>query len=482
MATGSGSGSEFIPHTPEDIAEMLATIGASSIDELFSDIPHEVLKRYKPLGLEPRSELEVVRELRKLAAENIDPTEFISFLGGGIYDHFIPAVVEHIISRSEFYTAYTPYQAEISQGTLTWMFEFQTMVCELTGMEVANSSMYDGATALAEAMFMASRVTGRRRFLIAESINPLYRQVLRTYAWAAELELIPIPYTERGQLDREALEEELTPSPSASAEVEVGGLLIQSPNFFGIIEDLEGLKERLGEAFLIVSANPISLGLLKPPGEFGADIVVGEGQALGNPPNFGGPLLGLFATREKYLRQMPGRVSGRTVDAEDKVGYVMALQTREQHIRRERATSNICTNEALCALAATVWLAALGKEGLRKLAELSLQKAHYLAERIGGLKGKGYKLKFSGPFFNEFVVRLPRGRKPSELLAALREAKILGGLDLSPYGLEDSILVAVTEKRTKGELDLLVKRLEAICCDGDDLRSESQRETGRHPP
>ncbi|MGQ9601361.1 MAG: aminomethyl-transferring glycine dehydrogenase subunit GcvPA [Candidatus Bipolaricaulia bacterium] len=444
-------GTEFIPHTPGDIAEMLAAIGAGSIDELFSDIPPEVLKRYKPLGLAPRSELEVTHALRELAAENLDPTRFISFLGGGIYDHFIPAAVEHILLRSEFYTAYTPYQAEISQGTLTWMFEFQTMVCELTGMEVANSSMYDGATALAEAMFMASRVTGKRKFLIAGSINPFHRQVLQTYAWAADLQLIELPYNERGQLDQGALKEQLTREPKA----EVGGLLIQSPNFFGVIEDLEGLKEVLGEAFLIVSVNPISLGLLRPPGEFGADIVVGEGQALGNPPNFGGPLLGLFATRQKYLRQMPGRVSGQTVDAEGKTGYVMALQTREQHIRRERATSNICTNEALCALAATVWLAALGKEGLRELAELNLQKAHYLAERIGEIKG--YRLKFAGPFFNEFVVQLPQGRRPSELLAALREAKILGGLDLSPYGLKDSLLVAVTEKRTKEELDLFVE-------------------------
>jgi glycine dehydrogenase subunit 1 len=442
---------EFIPHTPEDIAEMLAAIGASSVDELFADIPAEVLKRYRPLGLPPHSELEVARELGRLAGENLDPREFISFLGGGIYDHFIPAVVEHLISRAEFYTAYTPYQAEISQGTLTWMFEFQTMVCELTGMEVANSSMYDGATALAEALFMASRVTGKRRFLLAESINPFYRQVLKTYAWAADLELRELPYDEQGQLDREALDRALASGP------EVGGLLIQSPNFFGIIEDLEGLKELLGQALLIVSVNPISLGLLRPPGEFGADIVVGEGQALGNPPNFGGPLLGLFATRQKYLRQMPGRVSGQTVDAEGKTGYVMALQTREQHIRRERATSNICTNEALCALAATIWLSALGREGLRELAELNLQKAHYLAERIGNIRG--YSLKFAGPFFNEFVVQLPKGRRAGQLLEALREAKILGGLDLSPYGLEDSILVAVTEKRTKEELDLFVERL-----------------------
>jgi len=441
---------EFIPNTPEDIAEMLAAIGASSIEELFADIPREVRERYEPLGLEPLSELEVARELRKLAAENIDPTQLVSFLGGGVYDHFIPSVVEHIISRSEFYTAYTPYQPEVSQGTLTWMFEFQTFVCELTGMEVANSSMYDGATALAEALFMASRVTGRQRFLLSEGINPHYRQVVRTYAWAADLQLTELPYDGHGQLDREALKEELTP--------EVGGLLIQSPNFFGIIEDLNGLKGLLGEAFLIVSANPLSLGVLRPPGDLGADIVVGEGQVLGNRQNFGGPLLGLFATRQKYLRRMPGRLAGETVDAEGKTGYVMALQTREQHIRRERATSNICTNEALCGLAATVWLAALGKEGLRELAELNLQKAHYLAERIAGLKG--YKIKFDGPFFSEFVVQTER--EPAELLKELRDQGILGGIDLTQYGLENSLLIAVTEKRSREELDLLVEKLKEL--------------------
>jgi len=441
---------EFIPNTPEDVAEMLAAIGASSIEELFADIPREVLEKHEPLGLEPLSELEVVRELKKIAAENIDPALFVSFLGGGIHDHFIPAVVEHVISRSEFYTAYTPYQPEVSQGTLTWMFEFQTFVCELTGMEVANSSMYDGATALAEALFMASRVTGRQRFLLSEGINPHYREVVRTYAWAADLQLTELPYDGHGQLDREALKEELTP--------EVGGLLIQSPNFFGVIEDIEGLKKLLGEAFLIVSANPISLGILKPPGEFGADIVVGEGQVLGNPQNFGGPLLGLFATKQKYLRKMPGRLAGQTVDVEGKTGYVMALQTREQHIRRGRATSNICTNEALCSLAATVWLAALGREGLKELAELNLQKAHYLAERIAALKG--YRIKFDGPFFNEFVVEAERG--PATILKDLRAQRILGGIDLSTYGLENSILVAVTERRTREELDLFAERLKEL--------------------
>lgn len=439
--------SEFIPNTPEEIAEMLAAVGVNSIDDLFADVPRRVQERYEPLGLEPLSELQVAGELQGIAAENIDPTEFLSFLGGGIYDHFIPSVVEHLISRSEFYSSYTPYQAEVSQGTLTWMFEFQTLICELTGMEVANSSMYDGATALAEAMFMAARVTGKRKFLLAESINPHYLQVVQTYAWAADLGLVRLPYNGHGQLDRKALEQELGP--------EIGGLLLQSPNFFGIIEDLDGLKEGLGEALLIVSANPISLGLLKPPGEFGADIVVGEGQVLGNHQNFGGPLLGLFATRQKYLRRMPGRVSGQTVDIEGKPGYVMALQTREQHIRRERATSNICTNEALCGLAATIWLAALGREGLKELAELNLQKAHYLAERIVELEG--YKLRFDGPFFNEFVIH--SARDPAAVLDDLRDEGILGGIDLALYGLENAFLIAVTEKRTKEELDLFVEAL-----------------------
>lgn len=437
---------EFIPNTPEDQRKMLAEIGLANIEELFADIPAEVLKKFKPMGLEPLSELEAKQLLTGLAQQNAHTEQYVSFLGGGIYDHYVPAIISHLVSRGEFLTCYTPYQAELSQGTLTWMFEFQTMICELTGMGVANSSMYDGGSALAEAMLMAARVTGRKRFFVTKSLNPYYRECLETYAWGAGLELVDVPFTEDGQLDR-----------SAIVTNNLAGLIVQTPNFFGVIEDLTGLKELIKDAFLIVSANPISLGVLAPPGIFGADIVVGEGQPLGISQSFGGPLLGIFATRMSYVRRMPGRMAGRTVDADGNVGYVMALQTREQHIRREKATSNICTNQALMGLIATIYLATLGRRGLRRLAELNLQKAHYLAERISKLPG--FALRFSGPFFNEFVMQTRK--KPTRLLKALRDEGFLGGLDLAPYDLLDgnNLLIAVTEKRTRDEMDQFVKIL-----------------------
>jgi len=440
---------EFIPNTKEDQRRMLAEIGLKDIEELFADIPKAVLERYEPLGLAPVSELEIKSEMAAIARQNLNPEEYVSFLGGGIYDHFIPSVVGHLISRSEFLTSYTPYQAELSQGTLTWMFEFQTMICELTGMDVANSSMYDGGSALAEAMLMARSVTGRKRFLIAKSVNPHYQQVVRTYAWGAGLELTEVPFNEDGRIDKAFVKKH---------SADLGGVLVQTPNFFGIIEDLSEVKEMIKEGFLIVSVNPISLGILKPPGEFGADIVVGEGQPLGNPMNFGGPLLGLFATKKEHMRKMPGRISGRTCDLDGKTGYVMALQTREQHIRRERATSNICTNQALLALAATIYLAALGKQGLRRLAELNLQKAHYLSERITELDG--YALRFPEvPFFNEFLVQTKQ--KPPKIIETLRRHKVLAGLDTS-HILENTLLVAVTEKRAKVEMDTFVKLLKEV--------------------
>jgi glycine dehydrogenase subunit 1 len=439
---------EFIPNTPEDQRKMLAEIGLHNVEELFADIPQEVLSKFKPIGLEPLSELEAKRLIGALASENAHTEEYVSFLGGGIYDHYIPSIIPHLISRGEFLTCYTPYQAELSQGTLTWMFEFQTMICELTGMEVANSSMYDGGSALAEAMLMAKNVTENRKFLVAQSLNPYYRQCLETYAWGAGLELHSVPFSEGGRIDRTIIQREAHG---------LAGLIVQSPNFFGVIEDLTGLKDAIKEAFLIVSANPISLGVLAPPGVFGADIVVGEGQPLGNFQNFGGPLLGLFATRMSYVRRMPGRMAGRTVDIVGKTGYVMALQTREQHIRREKATSNICTNQALIALGATIYLAMLGPHGLRRLAEINLQKAHYLAERISALPG--LTLRFAGPFFNEFVVQ--SRKKPARLLKASRDEGFLGGIDLEPYELLDgnNLLLAVTEQRTRAEMDRFVKAL-----------------------
>lgn len=443
--------SEFIPHTPEDQREMLQAIGLSSIEELFSDIPKEILKRYKPLDLKPLSELEAKGLLKQIASENLDPTRYVSFMGGGVYDHHIPSVVSHLLMRSEFFTSYTPYQAEASQGTLTWMFEFQTMICELTGMDVANSSMYDGGSALAEAMLMTHNITDKRKFLAAKSLHPHYRQILGTYSWAAGLELMEVPYDQNAQLDKGFIQRNLGD--------DLGGVLVQTPNFFGVIEDLSGLKGMIGEALLCVSVHPLSLGVLRPPGELGADIVVGEGQALGNAPNFGGPLLGLFACRKEHMRKMPGRISGRTTDAQGRVGYVMTLQAREQHIRRAKATSNICTNQALCALAATIYLAALGKMGFRKLAELNAQKAHYLAHRLQDVPG--FSLKWpKAPFFNEFAVQTPI--RPKELLSRLREKGFLGGIDLEPYGHERTLLIAVTEKRTCRELDGFIEALREV--------------------
>ena len=435
--------SEYIPHTPEDIRAMLAEVGLQDLEALFSDIPDEVRGRFRPLGLPRRDEDWVRRHLTELSRRSAGQG-LVPFLGGGIYDHFVPAVVDYVLSLPELYTAYTPYQAEASQGTLTWMFEYQTMVCELTGMEVANSSMYDGATALAEAVLMAHRATRGDTVLVPRSLNPRVREVLSTYAWGAGLKLVDISYGEDGRL-------QLSEIPTGTC-----ALIVGQPNFFGVIEDLSGLKDRLGKAFLIVYVNPIALGVLAPPGDFGADVVVGEGQVLGSPPSFGGPLLGMFAARAEHLRRMPGRISGQTVDAEGKVGYVMAFQTREQHIRRERATSNICTNSALCALAATVYLAALGPWGLRRVALLSMERAHRLAQEVSSIPG--YEPAFSGPFFNEFALRCP---DPKKAVKKLREAGIavLPPEEVGKAGLEGALLVAVTERRTEEELARFVSAL-----------------------
>ena len=434
----------YLPNADADRRHMLRAIGRASVDELFSDIPHDVLAAYRPLDLASRSELEVLDELSRCAETN-EAAKRVSLLGGGIYDHYVPRVVGHILGRSEFYTAYTPYQPEMSQGTLTAMFEFQTLVCELTGMEIANASMYDGATALAEAVLMADRIRKQRRVAVAGNVLPQFRRVLDTYAWAAGIELLDVPFASSGRCawDR--------------APDDVSALVIQSPNAFGVIESLDGLKKQLGDALLIVATYPLALGLLAPPGAFGADIVVGEGQCLGLPMGFGGPLLGIFATRMEFLRQLPGRVAGRTVDADGKVGYTMAAQTREQHIRRERATSNICTNSALCALAATVYLASVGADGLRHVAELNLAKAHYLADQLVRLKG--FQLAFDGPFFNEFVLR------PTEGAGVVRRRLADAGFlvedlaELEGLGVKNGLRIAVTERRSKAELDCAVAAL-----------------------
>lgn len=416
---------------------MLDVVGASSVDDLFADIPQDVLRRFEPLGVAPRSELEVAEEFARLAQTNRAPRR-ISLLGGGIYDHYIPRAVSHLVGRSEFYTAYTPYQPEISQGTLTAMFEFQTIVCELTQMEIANASMYDGATALAEAVLMAVRLRGRRRVAVAAALHAHVRRVLNTYCWAADIDLVDVPLDAEGR------------TAFADAPRDVSALVVQSPNALGIVESLSGVKEQLSDALLVVSTYPLALGVIEPPGAFGADIVTGEGQSLGLPMGFGGPLLGLFATRREFLRQLPGRIAGQTVDAVGNLGFTMAAQTREQHIRRDRATSNICTNSALCALAATVYVATIGGTGLRNVALLNVEKAHYLARR---LSQRGCDLPFRGPFFNEFVVR-PRGGA-SAARQRLEDAGFLveGPEALAFYGIDDALRIAVTERRTKRELD-----------------------------
>jgi glycine dehydrogenase subunit 1 len=430
----------YIANTDADRRAMLAAIGAASSDELFADIPPEF--RIEGLSLPPAlSEPELVRELSALAERNRPAGAMPCFLGGGAYRHFIPSVVQEVIGRSEFATAYTPYQAEISQGTLQTAFEFQSMVCELTGMDVANAGMYDGASALAEACLMAASVTGRQRIALLSTVHPHSQAVTRTYAFGRGLTVDVMP-------------------PDALALGEQHACLaVQNPNFFGCFEDVDALEKAVhaAGALFVASVDPISLGLFRTPGEYGADIVVGDGQSLGVPLSYGGPYVGFFACRQQYLRQMPGRLVGRTTDAQGRTGYVLTLQTREQHIRRERATSNICTSQQLVALAATVYLAALGKQGLRQVAELCYHKAHYAADRIGALPG--YSLGCEGVFFKEFVVRCPR--PPSEINRALLERGIIGGLDVSDR-IAGGLLLCVTELNTREEIDALVEALGSV--------------------
>ncbi|MDE2683961.1 MAG: aminomethyl-transferring glycine dehydrogenase subunit GcvPA [Chloroflexota bacterium] len=434
--------SHYIPNTPAEQDDLLAAIGLQSIDDLFADIPDG----YRNPTLElpaPLSELEIQRELNELAARNRPLASGPSFLGAGSYHHFIPSIVKAIMTRGEFLTAYTPYQPEVSQGTLQVIFEFQTMISALYGMEVANAGMYDGATSVAEAVLMACRVTRRQQVIVADTVSPAYRQVIATYCQAQG---ITIDVTPAGQV--------------AGAITEAtAGIVAQYPNFYGSLEDLQALGEaaHADGALLVVSADPLAMGMLKPPGEFGADIVTGEGQPLGIPPSFGGPYLGLFSCKQQYIRQMPSRLVGRTTDTEGRTGYVLTLQTREQHIRRERATSNICTNEALYALASSIYLAAMGRNGLRQVAELCYHKAHYAADAIGKLDG--YSLPQSAAFFQEFVVSCPK--PPAEVNRRLMERNILGGLEVKDR-FDNGMLLCVTEMNTRAEIDALVSALSEI--------------------
>ncbi len=451
----------YIPHTDSDRAAMLAEIGAETVGDLFLDVPESV--RYPELKLrDPLSEMEILGELRAMSEENADLDHHACFLGAGAYNHFVPSVVGHVIGRSEFYTAYTPYQPEISQGTLQAIFEYQSMVCALTGIDVANASHYDGATSLAEAALMAVNVSRgkRRKIIVSSAVHPEYRATLRTYTRGSDLAVV-------GDLEVGSWKLEIG-SLKALLDDNTACLIIQNPDFFGQLlsadseNGLSGLADAVHEAgaLLVVAVDPISLGLFTSPGEYGADIVVGEGQPLGNPLNFGGPYLGIFACREKYMRKLPGRLVGETVDTEGRRGFVLTLATREQHIRRERATSNICTNQALCALAAGAYLAAMGKSGLRKVAELCYHKAHYAARRIAAIPG--FELAGDRPFFKEFVVRCPR--PPSEINEALLERGIIGGYDLGrdyPH-LENCLLLCVTEMNTRAEIDRLVEAFEEV--------------------
>jgi glycine dehydrogenase subunit 1 len=439
----------YIPHTELERRQMMAAVGIESIDELFADVPAAV--RFPDLDLpEPATELEILEELQLLAEANLNAREAACFLGAGAYNHYIPSVVDHILRRNEFYTAYTPYQPEISQGTLQAIFEYQSLMCFLTGMEVSNASHYDGATALAEAAILALNVhQGKRdRIVLSPGIHPQYRAVVRTYLQGQSLEIVG--------------DDSLGSRPEDYLDERTSLVAVQYPDFFGNLHDLGPLAaaaHAVGALFCVV-ANPIALGLLKPPSEFGADVVVGEGQPLGIPLSFGGPTIGFFTTREEFVRKMAGRLVGETVDSRGQRGYVLTLTPREQHIRRGRATSNICTNQGLMALAVTAYLTAVGKNGLRQVAELCYHKAHYAAETIAALES--YQLWNPGPFFHEFVIRCPR--PPAQINQHLLEHGIIGGYDLgSEYPeLEGHMLLAVTELNHKDDIDDLADALREV--------------------
>lgn len=444
----------YISNTKEQQKIMLLDIGVDSIQELFAGIPEKV-RLNRELSLPPAlSEMELQAYMRALSGRNANLDEYICFLGAGVYDHFIPSIVGNITARQEFYTAYTPYQPEISQGTLQAIFEFQTLICELTGMDLANASMYDGATAMAEAVAMACQQTGRNEVLIANTVHPESREVLRTYAKFKGITVKEIDY-DNGRIDENSIESQLTDETAA--------VIVQNPNFFGIIEDVGKAAERAhkNKALLIVSADPISLALLKSPAESNADIVVGDGQSLGNPMNFGGPGLGFMATSKQLMRKLPGRVVGETTDSEGKRAFVLTLQTREQHIRRDKATSNICSNQALNALAATIYMTVLGKQGLKDVATLCLNKAHYLNGQL--IKSGKFEPVFSAPFFKEFVVK---STCPTEdLNDKLLTNKMIGGYSLERNypELEKGWLLAVTEKRTRQEIDRFAEKAVSYC-------------------
>lgn len=446
----------YLPLTPQDERQILARIGAASYQELIDKIIPRDLQYSGRIGIPGAvSEHEIRNILKKLTAKNISTDDYVSFLGAGVYDHYIPAIVGALTSRSEFYTAYTPYQAEVSQGTLQAIYEYQSAICELTSMDVSNASMYDGGSALAEACHMANSIKNKNRVIVADLVHPFYRRIVRTYTQECCVEIAECP-SQQGVLDLERLEELLKDGASC--------LAVQHPNFYGNLEDMPAIGKiaREHDTLLVAVVDPVSLGVIAPPGEYGADIAVGEGQAMGISQGYGGPLLGIFATKTDYVRYMPGRVVGETTDVEGKRGFVLTLQTREQHIRREKATSNICTNEALCALSALIYLCTLGRQGLEDLGNLCLAKSHYLFSRLRRLKR--VRPAFDRrEFFKEFVIET---EKPAqEIVDRLLDYRIFGGVPLAIFDREryqNLLLVAVTEKRSREELDQFVEALEKV--------------------
>ena len=442
----------YLPMTEQDQKEMLNTIGVSTVDELFSDIPEKV--RFQGLYniKEAKSETALTKELARLAAKNVDTTNNVSFLGAGVYNHYKPIIVDHVISRSEFYTAYTPYQPEISQGELQAIFEFQTMIAELTGMDLANSSMYDGGTALAEAGMLAAGHTKRKKLLVSGAVHPEYMDVVATYAYGQSIEVVTVPAKE-GVTDIEAL--------NSLVDEQTAAVIVQYPNFFGQIEDLKAIGNIAHDqkSLFIVSANPLALGVLTPPGKLGADIVAGDAQPFGISESFGGPHCGFFAVTTKLMRKVPGRLVGETVDQEGRRGYVLTLQAREQHIRRDKATSNICSNQALLALAASVAMTALGKQGVREMAKQNIVKTRYAKNAF---EAAGFTVAFQGAHFNEIVVKT--NKSVTEINKGLLEKGIIGGFDLGRIYPEmtNHALIAVTELRTKEEIDELVAEMGAL--------------------
>ena len=444
--------SHYCPHTPEEIQEMLSDIGIASVEELFSAIPAGLrAKSLKiPTGM---SEFETFDIMKAIAGRN--SSDMLNFIGGGFYDHIIPAAVDHLSGRSEFYTAYTPYQPECSQGTLQALFEYQTAICRLTDLNVSNASLYDGSSACAEAAMMALRVTGRNRIIIDGCVSPFSRQVLKTYLFNLDVDVVEIPPL-NGLLNRDKL--------SGMLDDGVAAVLVQNPNFFGCLDDFTALAEQIHSAgaLLIASVYPISLGIVKSPGEMGVDIAVGDGQSLGNPLSFGGPSFGFIAAKKSLIRNMPGRIIGETVDKQGRRGFVLTLQAREQHIKRHKATSNICSNQGLCALRGLIFLSSVGKTGLAEMARLNRDKAEYAKAGLAGIPG--VSLLLSAPTFNEFTVVLPR---PADVLvSALLKQGIAAGVPLGQYyeGAENCLVVTVTERRTKKEIDRFVKMLEEALC------------------